>query len=268
MTKKIMAVSTAIILATVAAALWPSFIATAQISPRPTAGGGGSAYPPMPLSNAYQYDDLLEGGDCTINLSNLGKHGWRVASNNGGETVSCSVAMTSERPGVITIGTGNTANNEVALWQPAGSFNAASTFTSRFLFRISSTTTSQALVGLVNGPWQISGGTVNGLYFEKESADTNWFATSELASARTRVNTGVAAGTGWMAGQIRRIDSSTVGFKLASTVGGLASATEATITTNIPTVGLIPGFMMRNTATGTRELDFDFYDVRITGLAR
>jgi hypothetical protein len=41
-----------------------------------------------------------------------------------------------------------------------------------------------------------------------------------------------------------------------------------TITANIPTAGLIPGFLMRNTATGTRELDADFYDVHITGLSR
>jgi hypothetical protein len=231
-------------------------------------GGGGSSYPPTPLTAAYQYEEFLAGGDCYINVTNLGKLGWRVGSSNGGDTVNCAAGVAVDRPGVVTIGTGATANNEVALWQPVGAFHPGAMFSARFLFKLSSTTSAQALVGVVNGVWQASGGTAHGLYLEKESADTNWFATAESSGTRTRVNTGVAAGTGWVAAQIRRIDATSIGFKIAGTVAELGTAAETVVSANIPAVGLIPSFQMRNTAAGAREMDVDFYDIHITGVSR
>lgn len=231
--------------------------------------GGGSSYPPLAVeSTAYEYEEFMGAGECSINSTIIGKLAWRVASANGGETVSCATDNTTARPGTVTINTGTSTGNEAALWTPSGGIHPGSTFTGRFFFKLSSTSSVQALVGLINGPWQLNGGTVNGIYLEKESADTNWFATTELAGSRTRVDTGVAVTNGWVVGQIRRIDAGTIGFKIATTVAGLVSATETSITTNIPTALLIPGFLVRNTTASAREIAADYYDIRITGLSR
>lgn len=232
-------------------------------------GGGGAAYPPMAAeSTAYQYEEFIGGGECSVNATTIGKLSWRVASANGGESVSCTADGSAARPGTVTLNTGASAGNEVALWLPAGAFHPGSSFTGRFFFKLSATGSAQALIGLINGPWQANGGTVNGVYLEKESADTNWFATTESAGTRTRVDTGVAVTANWAVAQIRRVDATTIGFKVADNVAGLTSATEATITATIPSALLVPGFFVRNTTTAARELAADYYDIRITGLTR
>ena len=229
---------------------------------------GASVAPLAAETTAYQYEEFIGGGECLINTTVIGKLSWRVGSTNGGETVSCTAETTAARPGTVTINTGASSGNEVALWLPSGAIHSGSAFTVRFFFKLSSSSSVQAIAGLVNGPWQGNGGTVNGVYLEKESADTNWFATTESSSTRTRTDTGVAVNSGWVVAQIRRGDTSTIGFKIAATVAGIDAATEVSVTTNIPTASLVPAFMVRNTTASARELAADYYDIRITGLSR
>jgi hypothetical protein len=231
--------------------------------------GGSSSYPPLAAdSTAYQYEEFIGGGDCSINVSNISKLGWRTASTIGGESLSCSTSTAPDRPGTVTINTSTTAGNEVALWLPSGPIHPGSTFTARFFFKLTSSTSVQALVGLVNNVWQSNSGTTSGLYLEKESGDSNWFATTESSSTRTRTDTGVGVNTGWVVAQIRRIDASTIGFKIAATVAALDTASESTITTNIPSALMFPAFTVGNTTTSAREMAVDFYDIRIAGLSR
>ena len=231
--------------------------------------GGGGSYPPMTAeSTAYQYEEFIGGGDCYNNVTNISKLGWIVASTNGGETLSCTTATAFDRPGTVSINTGTITGNEAALWLPNGAIHPGSTFTARFFFKLTSATNTQGLVGLVNNVWQSNSGTTSGLYLEKELADNNWFATTESSGTRTRVDTGLAVNTGWVVAQIRRIDTTTIGFKIAATVAALSTATEFTITSNIPPGLLIPAFMVKNTTTTAREMAVDFYDLRITGLSR
>lgn len=78
----------------------------------------------------------------------------------------------------------------------------------------------------------------------------------------------MAVNTNWVVAQIRRIDASTIGFKVAATVSGLDTATEINITANIPTALLIPVFMVQATTASAREMAVDYYDIRVTGLVR
>ena len=234
-------------------------------------GGGsvGSSYPPMAAeSTAYQHEEFIGGGDCYNNVTNISKLGWRVASTIGGESLSCTTATALDRPGTISIATGTISGNETALWLPNGAIHPGSTFTARFFFKVTAASNIQGLVGLVNNVWQSNSGTVSGLYLEKEQADNNWFATTESSGSRTRLDTGLAVGTGWVVAQIRRIDAGTIGFKIAATATALSTATELTIPSNIPTDLLVPAFMVRNTTATAREMAVDFYDLHITGLSR
>jgi len=84
---------------------------------------------------------------------------------------------------------------------------------------------------------------------------------TRAASAQTRTDTGIAVDTSFHRFRIRRVDGSTIGFTLDA-------AAEVTHTANIPTVGLVSGQVIRNSAAAAKTYDIDYYDLLITGLSR
>ena len=94
----------------------------------------------------------------------------------------------------------------------------------------------------------------NGIYIEKLGPDTNWFGVCRSGGVETRVDLG-AVDLLYHDFRIRRVNVSTIGFRID---GG----TELTITTNIPTVNLIPFFGVESLG-GTRSLAVDYFSLGI-----
>jgi hypothetical protein len=67
---------------------------------------------------------------------------------------------------------------------------------------------------------------------------------------------------------IRRVNGTTLGFRVAATLAGLAGATEQTVNSNLPTASLFPGFYMGNGSAQARSVDIDVVDHLVTGLSR
>ena len=102
---------------------------------------------------------------------------------------------------------------------------------------------------------------VDGIFFEKLDADTNWFCVTRAASTQTRVDTTVAVSTNFANFDYTR-NSSGVQFALNGTnVCGL-------MTTNIPTVAGTPSIMIINSAAAAKTFDVDYVQFRILGIAR
>lgn len=227
-----------------------------------------STYPPMPAATElYAYDDFWPAAsDCGANTY-IGKLGWRSTSaGSGGDSPVCTTT-TAGRPGILMQRTGGTSNNDAQLHLSTFRIDPSETFTVRYVFKLTTSTNVTARVGLITS---VSSSTTNFLTIEKENADTNWFASSADNSAErgSRQDLGVAASTDWVAVQIRRVDASTIGYKIASTLSALTSATEYTLTGSMPTTGLTPFVWIQTHTAALRSIEVDFFDARITGLTR
>lgn len=99
----------------------------------------------------------------------------------------------------------------------------------------------------------------NGVYVEREAADTAWFANVRSAgvSARTTTAVSVAAST-WFKFRLRRISDTSWGF----TVNG---GTEIVVTTGVPAAATMvtPGLIITPTTTTARSVDIDFFSMRL-----
>ena len=104
----------------------------------------------------------------------------------------------------------------------------------------------------------------NGAYFEKLSADTNWFGVGRVSNVETRTNTGVAAAAdAWVNLKLRRVSATVLGF----TVNG---GTEIEVAGNMPIAGnaLLPGFHIIPKALSARSLDVDAFGMLLNANTR
>lgn len=93
---------------------------------------------------------------------------------------------------------------------------------------------------------------VDGIYFEKLDADTNWFCVTRAGGVQTRVDSTVAVTTNFVTFQYTR-NSSGVIFKIGS------SNVCGTMTTNIPTAGLRPSGQIINSVAASKTYDLDYF---------
>jgi len=105
---------------------------------------------------------------------------------------------------------------------------------------------------------------VNGAYFEKLAADTNWFGIGRVSSVETRTDTGVAAAAdAWINLKLRRVSDTVLGF----TVNG---GTEIQVAGNMPigSISLLPGFQIVPTSLNARSLDVDAFGMLLNANTR
>jgi hypothetical protein len=184
----------------------------------------------------------------------IGTHAW---TGIGG--TFASVASVANHPGIIQRSTGGSSGTNASLYLTnagaIGLFLPADTFDCTWVVRLNTNDANTLVrVGLLPAT---TSPPVNGLYFEKLDADTNWHRVARASSTETRADTGVAVGTGWVKFRIRRKDASTIGF----TVDG---GSESDIATNVPTVVLSPMTVIVNSAAAAKTLDHDLMTLDIT----
>lgn len=105
---------------------------------------------------------------------------------------------------------------------------------------------------------------VNGAYFEKLSADTNWFGVGRVSSVETRTDTGVAAtADAWINLKLRRVSDTVLGFTVNN-------GTEILVAGNMPirSIVLLPGFQIVPTSPNARSVDTDFFSLTFVSQAR
>lgn len=221
-----------------------------------------------PISTFYLKDNF---GCGNYSSGSIGCLGWFL--NNAGFAAQPANSIAGS-PGLLTLTTSGTANSVVSI-SPVSSahgFNATEAFQIRTKIASVGGTAPTNNVRIRIGLSDAATGTIdppaNGMYLEKLEGDANWFCVVENAGSATRVDTGVAYVATGTAIQIRRIDSTHIGCKVAASLGGLASATEVSNAGAEPSGDTVPFIMVKNTAAETKLLNLNFWDFLITGLSR
>lgn len=103
----------------------------------------------------------------------------------------------------------------------------------------------------------------NGVYFEKLSADTNWFGVGRVSNIETRTDTGVALAADWFKLKLRRVSAAVLGF----TVNGGA---EILVTGNMPiaTNAMVIGCQIIPTTANARTVNIDFFSMKLAAQDR
>ena len=225
-------------------------------------------------------DDFLR----TVAASgNYGEYGW--IKPTGG---TAALTVVAGRPGGMRLNTSTTVSTNTTFLSTDGvasmSFDADESFDELWIIRPSLTgaTTPVVRVGL-NGDTgsSTSNPPTDGMWIEKEAADTNWFAETRTGSASdTRVDLGVAvSAVNFATLRMYRVDSTTIGFQVdggtincitsAGSAPGACTGTNVLNATKIFTGGVRMFASIINQTVSTAEtLDLDYFDIIFTGLAR
>lgn len=100
----------------------------------------------------------------------------------------------------------------------------------------------------------------NGIYFEKTTADTNWYAVTRNGGVETRTDTAIAVSAVFRTFKTEHTSAS-VRFLIDGTV-------VATHTTNIPAAGITGCAHIINAVAAAKTIDYDYFQYRETGLVR
>lgn len=188
----------------------------------------------------------------------IGQLGWFTA----GGTFSLIDSETN-RVGIVRKDTSSSSGTVSHLILSANQrlYNAANTLTWKWVVRpnqIDANTTmriGQALTCTISP-------ITTGIYFERLDADTNWFAVTNEATDATRTNTGVAAtASAWVTLAIEKVSNASVKFYING-------ALVATHTTDLPSTQNSPCAQIVNSTAASKTLDFDYWETKITGIAR
>jgi hypothetical protein len=224
----------------------------------------------IPIRNPFavveRIDDFMSGG---VSGGTIGALGWTSLGNTPGVSVQPGVA---NHPGIIRRDTGTTATTIATLYLgnsvANGPILGTDMFDVTFIVRVNQADSdTKVRVGLSSRADQDV--VADGAYFERLYADTNWFALSRAASVQgSRVDTGVAMGTGWVVMRVRRIGAGSVGFRIGATVDAMLAATEIVIASNTPGIVQQPFIHIQNQAAASKTMDIDYADIKVLGLTR
>lgn len=204
-------------------------------------------------SSVYVSDDFISG----LNTNGTtGALGWIV---NGGS--STSLASINGRPGLFQKNTTTTSATIAQLVTSGTSsvLGGSETHSILFVSRLNTNDANTTVrIGAANA--FSANPPVDGIFFEKLDADTNWFCVTRSGGVQTRTNSGIAVSTSFVNFLYNR-NSSGATFTIGSTLA-------CTHTTNIPTAQVVPGLHIVNSAAASKTIDIDYFRLIITGLAR
>lgn len=204
-------------------------------------------------STIEMQDDFIAG---TSTTSTIGALGWQFSGGT-----AALLAPEAGRPGILRRDTSASSGTASYLYLGTATrtFLASETFTQTWIFRLTQTdANTKVRIGHMNS---VADASTSGVYLEKLDADTNWFCVTRSASTETRVDSGVATGTGWVKLEIAKSGSGVTWKLNGAQVCG-------TMTTNVPTAAQFPIGFIINSAAASKTIDFDYFQMKITGLSR
>lgn len=214
-------------------------------------GGGGGGMTQLSPTYVFLQDDFLGGTPASGSLATLG---WTY----GGGAAPSTGSAVANHPGVITRQT-NTSSGTVA-YQYLGLLSALlmsdQTWDMTLIFNLAQADSDTIFrFGLSENPLNSAGG-ANGMFLEKQAADTNWFYTARATSSNTRTDSGIAVATGWLKVRVRRTGSG-VGFTIGAN-------SEVFINSGLPTGTAAPFIQIINNAAANKTVDLDYFSLTLT----
>lgn len=211
-------------------------------------------------SNLYPYrstislqDEFISGG---VTSQLIGALGWSLSGGTGSVT-----AAEAGRPGLLNRTTSAVINTNAstALIGTSSAMFANEIHSILFVLRLNTNdANTRVQIGTSNSAFTpIS---TNGIYFEKNDADTNWFCVTRSGGVQTRTDSGIAVSTSFATFFYSSTPSS-VRFSINNTQ-------VCTHTTNLPTTAATPNVIITNSAAAAKTLDIDYFQMTVTGLSR
>lgn len=187
----------------------------------------------------------------------IGTLSWFLA--NGTTTLQASEA---NRPGILRRDT-TTTGSTVAYLLLSGTqtmFTAAGTWEVLWIARPNNFDSDTTL--RVGASSSCTGTPSNGIYFEKTTADTNWYAVSRNSGVETNTHTdtGIAVSAVFRTFKIEHTATS-----VRFLIDGVVVATHAA---NIPAAGITGCAHIINATANAKTIDYDYFQYRETGLVR
>jgi len=215
--------------------------------------------PANPRSATILVDEFLFGSTEAGEMGELGwgftSGTWNLVSSAANHPGICRRASTAVSLAVASSYPGGGGSAVDMLFEQLNEIN--------WVVRVPTTIASMDIrIGLAND--FTANPPINGAYFEKLAADTNWFGIGRVSSVETRTDTGVAAAAdAWVNLKLRRVSETILGF---SVNGGA----EIQVAGNMPiaTTSLLPGFHIIPTSASARNLDVDFFSMTLAPQVR
>lgn len=223
----------------------------------PAAGGGGGD----PRTTLVLVDDFV-GGEA-VSSGGVGDLGWATSNGSGAR-----LPAETGHPGILRRTTGTTSGTyaQIALQQSSANTGGqavpvADAFDALWIVRPVNVDANTVLRAGLQPSQGGSAQPIRGVYLEKLAADTDWFAVAREANVETRSAALGAVAAAWTAIRVRRIDAGSIGFSLND-------GAETVLTSNLPTLALVPFVVVGNTAAADKAIDIDFFSLTISGLSR
>lgn len=262
------------------------------VAPTYQAAGGGSTGCYFTASQACVEDEFLSGNFTT---STIGSLGWTTSVAGSGQVFAAINGPFAGHPGTVELQAFSAADDIIMALKPSAATSLhlfSETWQMTWIFHqenVDGTTPTNATarVGSVDvtapsgSPQNGCSGSANGVWIESLAADTDYFLVSCAAGvADTRLDTGVAKGTGWPKAIIKRVDATTVGVSMnggnvncitsSATAPAACTGTNLVSATHLPagTIKQDPFAFLIPTAIGEKHLTIDYFQLLITGLTR
>jgi hypothetical protein len=214
-------------------------------------------------STLYLKEDFCSGNNVA---GGIGELGWQTSNGT-----NLAIASEANHPGIFQRSSAAVANVVAELWLGGGTglfvnFDPSTMFDMTWIVR-PNVLDAETLIrfGFL---FTVAGNPpTNGIYIERSTADTDFFGVTRSGAAQTRtagLTGGALTATAWYRLRIRRVDASTIGFTVNANAEVLATA-------SIPTALMYACSQVYYNTGGTlgaKTVDYDFFDLLVTGLTR
>lgn len=210
-------------------------------------------YPPS--SSVIIQEEFASG---TTASGNIGSNGFGVTAGT-----LTGIASISNRPGIYRLDTTAVLGTVAQIFLYSGSSEAIQSTVPHEIVWITRLNNNDAdttvRIGGMNSV--ATNPPNNGIYFEKLTADTNWFCIARIGGVETRTDSGVAVNINFTTFLYLR-NSSGVQYKINNVnVCG-------TISTNLPSALVVPAVQIVNSAAASKTIDMDYFQIKYTGITR
>lgn len=194
-----------------------------------------------------------------------GSLGWLFAFTGGAGTFN-PIGAVSGRPGVWRLTTA-AAGGALGYTMLQGGWHPDDEFWLQWILELNTSDgNTMARFGFCDPGTVANDPPTDGMYIEKKLADASWFGVCRSGGAESRTAALQAtAGFTWLLGRIRRLNSTTIGFNIGESVDHVD---DARLTTNIPTVGMVPFAQIKTNTGATRAIDLDTTLIQARNLNR
>lgn len=227
--------------------------------------GGSSTPNPLGVDASFVRfrDDFI--GGFPVNSGSWGETNWTTENPGGVAGTYDYIVSELNHWGIVRIASSGVINTGAALAQSRGAaysgaqrlpiLGSVTNWRISAIFRLNQLTTCGLYIGAGIPPNAMSWADFIGISFDTSESDVNFQFQTIRSTASTKVDTGVAADTGWHKCDIWSTALGQIQFSIDD-------GTPVTISTTLPAQESYPVIQIRTYAAAAKSMDIDFYAIQ------